>query len=216
MPLMETKKSRGRPRDVALQERRRTQIVDAAAVMFARDGYRSTDLQRVADALDVAKGTLYRYFKTKEDLFLAAVDRGVDRLHEYITVSVRHVRDPMEKIAGAIRAYLAFFRENPGLVELFIQERAEFRDRGKPTYFRRHDTKLAPWEDLIRGLISGGRLRNIPPRRVTDVMGDVLYGAMFTNHVSVRRKPHEEQANDILDIVFNGIASDTERRLQNK
>jgi AcrR family transcriptional regulator len=217
MPLSATnskpKKGPGRPRDEALQERRRVEILDAAAGVFADDGYRNTDLQQIADALKVAKGTLYRYFKTKEELFLCAVDRGVEKMHEYLQASVRHVSDPLERIAGAIRAALAYLEAHPGLIELMIQERAEFRDRAKPDYFlMRREARKAPWEQLIRDLIAAGRVRDVPPRRVTEVMGTLVHGTMLTNHLCGRHKSHDEQATDVLDVLFNGILTDAERR----
>ena len=51
----------------------------------------------------------------------------------------------------------------------------------------------------------------MPLERVIDVLGDVLYGTMFTNHFAGRDKPFEAQAQDILDVVFNGILSEKER-----
>lgn len=207
------RKGPGRPKDEALQERRRIEILDAAAAVFAREGYRNTDVQRVADPLKLAKGTLYRYFKTKEDLFLATVDRCVEQMHDYLQASIRHIEDPIERIAGAIRAALAYHESHPGLVELMIQERAEFRDRTKPDYFvLRREARKAPWEQLIRDLIAAGRLRDVPPRRVTEMMGALVHGTVLTNHLYARRKSHEEQASDVLDVLFNGILTDAERR----
>lgn len=207
------KKGPGRPKDEALLERRRVEILDAAAALFAREGYRNTDLQQVANALKLAKGTLYRYFKTKEDLFLATVDRCVEQMHDYLQSSIRHIEDPIERIAGAIRAALAYHESHPGLVELMIQERAEYRDRTKPDYFVvRREARKAPWEQLIRDLVAAGRLRDVPPRRVTEMMGALVHGTVLTNHLYARRKSHEEQATDVLDVLFNGILTDAERR----
>ena len=59
---------------------------------------------------------------------------------------------------------------------------------------------------------SAGRLRDVPIPRIDDVLSDLVYGTMFTNHFSGRHKPLEEQARDILDIVHNGILSESERR----
>ena len=47
----------------------------------------------------------------------------------------------------------------------------------------------------------------MPVERVIDVLGDVLYGTMLTNHFAGREKPFEAQAQDILDVVFNGVLS---------
>ncbi len=64
----------------------------------------------------------------------------------------------------------------------------------------------------MQELIDSGRLRRMPVERVLNVMGDLVYGTMFTNYLSGRRESFEEQARDILDIVFNGILSDREKK----
>ena len=203
---------RGRPIDPALRDRRCEQILCKASHVFAELGYRDADVQIIANNLGISKGTVYRYFTTKERLFLAAVQRGVERLDEHIQSAVGEAPDPLERIAVATRAYLEFFEKHPHLVELFIQERAEFRGRKNPVYFQQRDARRAPWRKLFAGLIAQGRLREIPVDRIINVLGDLLYGTMFTNHLSGRRKSFEAQGRDILDVVFHGLLTEQERR----
>jgi len=205
------RKPRGRPKDETLVALRRQQILDAAAPVFARHGYGNTDVQFVADALQVGKGTIYRYFATKEELFLAAVDRGMNRLTERFEAEVHSLDDPMQRMEKAIRVYLGFFQEHPEYVELLIQERAEFRDRKKPTYFEHRDAHVHRWHELFRNLIAEGRMRDVPVERTAEVLNDLVYGTMFTNYFAAREEPIEAQAEHILDLVFHGILSDAER-----
>src|SRR5262245_13954527 len=125
----------GRPVDPELRDRRCEEILDAAVKLFARHGYSGTDTQVLADELGVGKGTVYRYFSSKERLFLAAVDRCMRRLRQAVDERIAGIDEPLEQIAEAVRAYLTFVAENPDFVELLIQERAHFKDRKKPTYF---------------------------------------------------------------------------------
>jgi AcrR family transcriptional regulator len=201
-----------RPGDEELWASRREQILDAAVELFAKHGYADADTQLLADKLGVGKGTLYRYFASKQDVFLAAADRVMRRLREKIDECIAGIDDPLHRIAVAIRAYLAFFAEHPDYVELLMQERAQFKDRKKPTYFLHRETNVERWRDLYRGLIKDGRVRDMPVERITDVMSDLCYGTMFTNYFTGQRKPFEAQAEDILDVVFHGILSDAERR----
>src|SRR5687767_10612477 len=179
---MVSRNPRGRPRDEALQERRREQILEQATRVFAERGYPNTDVQFVADPLGISKGTIYRYFPSKERLFLAAVQRGVERLKEHVDSAIASVADPVERIETATRAHLAFFKSRPELVELFVLERAEFRDGKKPIYFEVGETCQAPWRAVLRGLMDAGRVREMPVERVMDVFGDLIYGTVFTNH----------------------------------
>jgi AcrR family transcriptional regulator len=201
----------GRPVDEALQGRRREEILEAAVRLFAERGYPGTDMQVLADTLGVGKGTVYRYFPSKRDLFLAAADYGMRRLQRRVEEAIAGVEDPLERVAVGIRTYLAFFADHPEFVELLIQERAHFKDRKKPTFFEHREARVERWRALYRGLIEAGRVRGVPAERITDVVSDLLYGTMFTNYFSGPRKPPEEQARDIIDIVFHGILTEPER-----
>lgn len=211
MPSTPLKKL-GRPADPARQESRREEILDAAVRLFARHGFSGTDTQALADELGVGKGTLYRYFPSKCELFLAAADRVMRQMRRHVDAAIAGIEDPLERIAVAIQAYLGFFAERPAYVELLIQERAEFKDRKKPTYFQHQEVNVERWRSLYRGLIAAGRVRPMPVERITDVMSQLVYGTMFTNYFVGPRKPFEAQARDILDVVFLGILSDEERR----
>src|SRR5205814_2597651 len=114
----------------------RAEILDAAAATFARHGFAATDVQVIADRLGVGKGTVYRYFPTKEALFLAAVEAGLGELDDEIgALFALPDLDPIELIRRVVRAYFAFFRRRPEMAELFIQERAAFREHHRPLYF---------------------------------------------------------------------------------
>lgn len=206
-----TTRKRGRPPNEELRLRREEQILVAATSIFAERGYPNTDTQVLADALGVGKGTLYRYFPTKRDLFLAAVDRIMRLLHTWIEDHCQVVDDPLERASRAIEAYLQFFDQHPEYVELVMQERAEFKDRKTPTYFAHREKNLKPWQERFQGLIAAGRVRRMPAERITRTISNLVYGTMFTNYFTGRHGEYEAQAREILDIVFHGILSDSER-----
>jgi AcrR family transcriptional regulator len=198
-------RSRGRPRNQSLLERRRKEILEVAARYFAQHGYSQTDVQIIADALGVGKGTIYRYFPTKEALFLATVDQGVQALKQAVDEAAAKARTPIQRIEFGIRGYLTYFDSHPEVIELLIQERTHFRDRPKPTYFVHKEEHLRPWKELLRQLIATGVIREVPVERIVDVLSDLLYGTIFTNYFAKRRKSLAKQCEDVIDIVFHGL-----------
>ena len=75
--------------------------------MFAKHGFAATDVQWIADALGISKGTIYRYFPSKEKLFLAAVERGIRLMHEAITAARAAAADKIEELRAAVVALIA-------------------------------------------------------------------------------------------------------------
>lgn len=213
MPTVAPKKNPSTAREEN-QCRRRTEILDKAIQLFAKRCYAGTDTQLLADELQVGKGTLYRYFENKQELFLAAADHILGKLRERIDSAIAAVDDPLAKVRAGILAYLTFFSENPDYVELLIQERALFKDRGTPTYFQYRERNIQRWREMYRGLMADGRLRDMPPERISDVVSDLTYGTMCANYFAHRNQDPAEQVEAILDIVWHGILSDSERQKQ--
>jgi AcrR family transcriptional regulator len=211
---LKTKSEKGHSGDI--KTRREEEILEAAAVFFAECGYSEADTQTLADRLGVGKGTIYRYFPSKRELFLASVDRLMRQLHESISVAIKEVRDPIDRMLDGINAYLTFFSRRPELVELLIQERAYFKDRDKPTFYESREKFVQQWRGEFHELIAAGRVRDMPFERFHNVISDLLYGTMFTNYFAKRNRAAFEQASEIYDIALNGILTDAERERRRK
>jgi len=193
---------------------RRQQIVETSARLFAQDGYAGCEMERVAAEAGIAKGTLYLYFPGKQELFFACVDWGMSWMQQTVRAAAESVREaePFHRIGRGIREYLAFFEAHPEYVELLIQERAIFKDRKRPTYFEYRAANVGYWKDQWRQLIAAGRVRaDLPVERIADTIGSLLYGTMFTNHFVGRSVSLDEQYESLLEIVFRGLLSDSER-----
>ncbi len=201
----------GRPRDLQLVERRCSQILETAGRVFAESGFRQADVQTIADRIGVGKGTIYRYFATKEELFLASVDHAMRQLLERVEDVSNRTDDPLVRVGATIEAYLAWFEERPEVVELLIQERAEFRERTS-SYFAHGDHARESWRAVLEELMAQGRLRRMPVETVMDTIGDMLYGTIFSDAFSGRPRAGAAAAGRIMDVIMHGIlpAADAE------
>jgi AcrR family transcriptional regulator len=121
--------------------------------------------QAPVEKLQVGKGTLYRHFPSKRDLFLATADRVMRRLRERIDADVAGIEDPLDRLTEAVRSFLGFFADHPEFVELLIQERAHSKNRKKPTYFEHLEKNKLRWGELFRSLIAEGRAGRAHHRR---------------------------------------------------
>lgn len=189
--------------------KREAQVLEAATAVFAELGYRRTRVQDIADRAHVGKGTVYRIFPTKEALFFSTVRHSVESLIDAVDRETEGIEDLLEQLKAAIKAYLRFFDAKPEIVELFLQERVEFRDLAKPTYFLYKDTRSQRWLSLIETLLKQGKLRPFSPEIILETLGELLYGAIVIRHITASRVSLESRLEDQLTIVLNGILSKT-------
>ena len=100
---------------------------------------------------------------------------------------------------------MRYFNENPEFIELLIQERAVFKDRKTPSYHeyigRHREERKA---DIVQ-LMRDGIFRERPVDRLFDMIGDMLYGTIFTNYFAKRTICLEEQAKEITDLLLHGL-----------
>lgn len=194
------------------RERRKAKILKAAGKLFAARGYAACDIDSVAAKLKIAKGTIYLYFRSKEELFRGCVADVVTKMQVRVQAAAETQSEPFRQMAAAIRAYLEFFAENPDYVELLIQEQAICRHRGQSTYFKRRDSARVYWRRFYQQLIDEGRLRpNFDVESILNTIGNLVFGTMFTNHFIGPPASLDEQYQRMLEIVLQGVLSDKER-----
>jgi AcrR family transcriptional regulator len=108
-----------RSKTVAVEER----MLDAAAQLFGTQRFHEVRMEDIAAQADVGKGTLYRYFKDKEELYLALVSRSARQFTNRLQEEIRRVAEPRAQLRRVIAAIVNFFDDQPHLFDLI--QRAE-------------------------------------------------------------------------------------------
>jgi len=190
-------------------EQRRQEILDAAMLVFAECGYRCADVDRIAEKAGVGKGTVYRIFCNKEAVFLASVEQAIEGLRSYVLAGIESLEDPREVIRRIVHCYFEYFDHNPTVVELFVQERAEFRNQSKPLYFVYQETEREKWLAFYQQLQASGLMRDVDPAVVMDLVGNLLLGTVFSQRLAGDRQPLVEQVDGVVDLLFHGFLRST-------
>ena len=84
-------------------------------------------------------------------------------------------------------------------------QRAHFRNRQQATYFIHRDANIGPWRDLLAALVRAGLVRDLPVDSLLEVISDLLYGTLFTKHISGRQAPLSSQHEPIMQVILHGI-----------
>jgi AcrR family transcriptional regulator len=158
-------------------------LVEAAAQLFARHGFKATTTREIASFADLNEATLFRYFPRKSDLFWAAVESHVARVRmsRDLQSSLAAEQPPCDVVPNIVRFFLDTLRQQPELQRLLHV--AAFELPEADTMIREY---LGPMYDMIcdyfRRSAERGAIRDVDPSLVT--LG--LVGAV-SSHQSLHR-----------------------------
>lgn len=99
---------------------RRAQIVRAARKLFRRNGYEGTTMPAIAASAELAPGTLYLYFPSKQTLYAELLHEGYDVLERRFREAVAGAGTPRAQAAALIDAFLGFAREEPATFDIIF------------------------------------------------------------------------------------------------
>ena len=181
-------------------------ILRAATRVFARNGYFNSKVADIAKAAGVADGTVYLYFKSKEEILHSIFDRSVEAALAEARKEIAGLADAREKLRRIARLHLERLSSDRDLAVVFQVElrgstkfMAEFSAAGLAEYLR-----------LIRETFEEGQRAGLFRRELrAKTVAKILFGAldeMATNWIlSPRRYKLAPMADEVLDIFLDGV-----------
>jgi AcrR family transcriptional regulator len=137
----------------------REAILRAAIKLFAEESFEKVTMRRIAEAIDYTPGTLYWYFKDKDEIVFALHQRGFEMLFAR-QVPTMSIADPVERLARLAEVYIDFALENPQYYDLmFINSatgRCIERDEGS---WKAGEAAFGVLRETVRQVIESGRMR---------------------------------------------------------
>jgi AcrR family transcriptional regulator len=132
--------------------RTRERLIDAASAVFARDGFIDARISDIAAAAEVAHGTFYTYFDSKEAIFREVVFRLGEQMRQAPPPSRRGGPDPLARIEHGNRVYIRAYRENAALlasleqVVTFSDELRQLRKEIRRPFLERNVRAIRRWQ----------------------------------------------------------------------
>lgn len=183
-------------------------LLDVARNLFLSDGYTNVSMQQVASAAGMTKGAPYYHFKSKDDLFLSVFVREIRRITDEM---VRCLDEP-----GALRARLksavrhVMETTQGDFNQLFSDFERHFHH--DPDRFRKDQDDIDMTEKILPHFVaarSNGEFSRLSAERAVEYFMLVLFGQMkflqFDKTRPENFRPPEERANDLIDLLFDGI-----------
>ncbi len=167
-----TTEARGSPAERS--RRRRERILDAAAHVFSRVGYRDAAVDAIAREAATSKGGIYFHFPTKESIFIELIRSTADRLLAKVEREVERDVDPVLQADAAIHTVLRTFAGHRAMARLLL---VDALGAGRP--FRAELLRLHErFADLIAGYLDRAVADGVIPPLDPRVAGSAWFGAI--------------------------------------
>ena len=180
-------------------------ILDAAMEVFAEKGFFVSRIADIADRANVADGTVYLYFKNKDEILATAINSAFDSFMSNARTELEKIADPAERLRKLARLHLQALGGNRNAAIVF---QMELRQSTRLSEFSHHH--LIEYFTLVRDAIQQGHRRGIFRRDMPDkIAANCFFGAldeMVTSWIlSEHDFPLADTADAIVDILMNGM-----------
>ena len=198
--MSETKES-------VVEEYRRSTIQAAARRVIARRGLGRASMAAIAAEAGVAKGTLYLYFRDREDLVEHAAGRIFDEVLSRLAGVLAGARPFRESLRELILTQIRFFDENQEFLRAYVAlkhgddaDAARHQRRRRPRYARYQEMLT----DYLAAAIRRGDMKSVDPARVALFLAEGTSGVLM-RRLGEPRRPPEEDVEWIVDLLLNGL-----------
>jgi AcrR family transcriptional regulator len=189
--------------------------MEAARLVFFRDGFAAANLDEVAERAEVAKGTLYRYFESKAELYVAVLTHNGRVFEEKLRATVSPRLEPTEQIRRTARFYFNHWTQNPEYFAIFWALENQELIGELPEGVVEEVTKL--WEACLRILadviargVKEGAFAPCDPWEVANVLWTLANGLLQTDNVATRKRLRRRRLDRVfehaIELVLRGLS----------
>ncbi len=195
------------------KEEKKQQILEAAIRVFAKFGLPNTRMLHIAQAAGIGKGTIYEYFRSKEDLFIAAFNAFVKESNTRIEKRVRQIHDPEEKLRAYFRGWVEIADSDVmELADIMLDMWAEgIRSTEGKDKFNLKGMYENYREQIVQILDEGVRQKKFKPMDTT-IVSSIIIGTLdglFIQWIMDRHIFQIREAMETLErIIIEGLTED--------
>ena len=174
--------------------------------LFARYGFRRTRVEDIAGELEVAAGTLYRYARSKRELYEKTVSFGIRRWQARVFDAIAGIGDAREQFLVMARAGFGYLEEDAALRSILIQDPQFFPLSPRKVRFPEIDTASV---SLIRTILERGIRQGVFRALDTEAAAELLYSfyVMFIikTYITSEGRTASQMFEHGLDLMLAGL-----------
>lgn len=180
-------------------------LTEIVVRVVSRDGLDGLTMDAVAEEAGVAKGTLYAYYKNKQDLLKEAIDATVKPLVEELVSILKSALPPEERLQKMILSHLSYFETHRDFFRIFVHDRFAAQQRLKRYRSCGYHEFLETTAEVVDEGIRNGSFRPMDSLKMAAMLVETDIAIINQRLLSDRPGPVELDAALISDVFFHGI-----------
>ena len=200
---------RARSKEDVVSEFRIQTIQDAAIRVISRKGIAAATIAEIAEEAKIAKGTIYLYFRDRDELVEKSFERAIGELHARVDQAIAAGGTFEEKLRGYIGAKLAFFQDHRDFFRLFLARRmpegTAQQQRRQKRNCQTYRTRIEWMAKELEKAMDAGDIRRMNPMRLALMLVEGSTAIVMERLTEEESPSPEEDVNQIVDVLLNGI-----------
>jgi AcrR family transcriptional regulator len=184
------------------RQERRQKILTAAAELFGANPYDSVQMRDVAARAEVGKPTLYRYFPSKEELFLEVFKSGLDRLDAEVATILKDREQPIRSLERLLQALLSALGGQVAALRMLTDDQSAVMRRWRNEFRRRRRPFVEAARTILEQGIASGEFRSVDLEAVPSMLIGLVRGGL----IGTDRLPRERFAAAMIDLVVHALS----------
>lgn len=194
----------------------RREILSAAEKVFAAKGFFPTTMSEIAREAEFGTGTLYKYFKSKEDLYFTLIDEKVEEINRLVKAELSQKTSARERIEKVLKLQFEFVEKNRDFFRIYISERNRFEWTVKDDLGKGIHDKMVAYIQLLAQVMKQGIERGEFRRKNSIDLAHALVGIVnsfiFEWLISPQPYPLISKSDAVLDLFLRGVQRMERRR----
>ncbi len=187
---------------------RKKDILDTAAVLFSEKDFHEVTVDEIAGRVGLYKGTIYLYFKNKDDIFFTIVKEKTQTLFSRLKSAMEGDTTYLERLEKVIRSYLLFFEEHKSFFKIVHSEKSriatQVKDRLKKHMLQSFHASVSLLQNFIEEGQDQGILKDFSSLTLTKALRGLMDEFTFHWVFTGAEGSLSEETQNIIDLFLHG------------
>lgn len=199
----------GKSKQDVVAEFRCGEILAAARKVFATRGFNDATVDDIAAAAGIAKGTVYLYFSSKKEIYLAALKQGLLELQEKTRTTLQSAEGVRAKLRAFVRTRVEYAEANRDFIKIYHSEFGNLTHAtaGDNEFQQLYMQQAKMLEVVLQGAVKRGEIRRIRTDFAAFIIYDMVKGVIVQRLLERSTADMEEDIEMLNDLVWRGIAA---------